>query len=214
MILWLLYILILIVFIAEIGRDGLWHSILTFFNVLFSGTLTMNFFEPLALQLDIWFPSFSYFVDFFAFWGLFITFSLLIRLSTQALSKVRVRFLKPVDLAGGAIVSLWAGWIMISLVATSLHLAPLPVNSFGSFQSDPTPRADLNPDRNWLALMHRVSQGSFSRAADSENGALRGFDPEGEFILRYGARRGTLANLETLRVRRIWGSGKIQDDQP
>lgn len=213
MILLLLFILILIIFVAEIGRDGLWHSLLTFFNVLFSGTLAMNFFEPLALQLDAWMPSFSYFVDMLAFWGLFVGFSLLIRIGTQMLSKVCIRFIKPVDLAGGMFFALWTGWIVISLVATSLHMAPLPVNSFGGgFQPTPASRLYFSPDQNWLALMHHASQGSFAKSVDPEKPEQYVFDPAGTFILKYGARRGTLETLPSLRVQRTWGSGNIQDE--
>lgn len=212
MILTLLFILILVIFVAEIGRDGLWHGLLTFFNVLFSGTLTMNFFEPLALHLDVMLPSFSYFVDLLAFWGLFIGFSLLIRLGTQSFSKVRVRFLKPVDLIGGLFMGLWTGWIMVSLIATSLHLAPLSVNSFGgSFQPTPESHAFFAPDRKWLALMHQTSQGAFARGVDAENPDQYIFDPNGQFILTYGARRAALETLPGLRVNRTWGSGQLQN---
>ena len=213
MILAALFILIMIIVVAEIGKDGLWHSLLTFFNVLFAGTLTMNFFEPLALRLDVMMPSFSYFADFLAFWGLFIGFSLSMRLLTQTLSKVRVRFLKPVDLVGGLFFGLWTGWIMVSLVATSLHLAPLAVNSFdGNGQASPESRMFwFAPDRNWLSLMQKTSQGSFARSTDSEKPEQYVFDPKGTFILTYGARRGTLETLPALRVQRTWGSGKIQE---
>ena len=213
MILAALFILIMLVVIAEIGKDGLWHSLLTFFNVLFAGTLTMNYFEPLALHLDVMMPSFSYFVDFLAFWGIFVGSSLLIRLVTQQLSKVRVRFIKPVDLAGGFFFGLWTGWILVSLVATSLHLAPLAVNSFGgNFQANPDSRVFwFAPDRHWLALMQKTSQGSFARPLSPEDPSAHVFDPAGTFILTYGARRGAFEKLPALRVQRNWGSGKIQD---
>ncbi|MEC8337070.1 MAG: CvpA family protein [Planctomycetota bacterium] len=213
MILAILFTLIMLAVIAEIGKDGLWHSLLTFFNVLFAGTLTMNFFEPVALQLDIWMPSFSYFVDFLAFWAIFTGFSLAIRLLTLRLSRVRVRFIKLVDLTGGFFFGLWTGWILISLVATSLHLAPLAVNSFGgNFQSTPESRMLwFAPDRHWLALMQKTSQGSFARPVNPETPSSHVFDPKGTFILTYGARRGTLETLPALRVQRTWGSGIIQE---
>ncbi|MBC19427.1 MAG: hypothetical protein CMJ74_04090 [Planctomycetaceae bacterium] len=213
MILSALFVLIMLVVIAEIGKDGIWHSLLTFFNVMFSGTLTMNFFEPVALRLDVMMPSFSYFVDFLAFWGIFISSSLLIRLLTQSLSKVRVRFIKPVDLAGGLFFGLWTGWILVSLVATSLHLAPLAVNSFGgNFQANPESRMFwFAPDRRWLALMQKTSQGSFARSVNPKQPSAQIFDPNGTFILTYGARRGTLETLPALRVQRTWGNGAIQE---
>ena len=212
MILNLIFFLILILFVAVLGTDGLWQNILMFFNVLIAATLMMNFFEPLALWLDYKLPTYTYIIDLLVFWGLFAFFGLLFRFCTGYLSKVRVRFLKPVDIAGGMLVALWTGWIMVSLTATSLHLAPLPVSSFGgAFQPTPESRLffGLAPDRKWLSLMHKLSEGGFSRAATEADPEQYVFDPESTFVLTYGARRGTLATLPTLRVERTWGSGLI-----
>ena len=208
--------LILILFVAILGTDGLWQNIIVFFNVLFAATLTMNFFEPVSLWLDYKLPTFSYVIDLLVFWGLFALLNIIFRVVTGQLSKVRIRFLKPVDIFGGILLSLWTGWIMVSLTLTSLHLAPLPLNSFGdTFQPDPESQMffGLAPDRKWLALMHQLSQGGFSRSAPEDNPNKYVFDPEAKFILNYGTRRKTLEslNIPQLRVQRTWGSGLIQD---
>ncbi len=214
MILNILLILILILIVALVGTDGLWHNLLVFFNVLFAGTLTMCFFEPLALWLDTKLPTYTYVVDILAFWGLFALLSVTLNICTKLLSKVRVRFLKPIDTIGGIFVSLWTGWVMVALTLVSLHMAPLPLNSFGgSFQPTPESRMffGLAPDRVWLAWMHQLSKGGFSRSAAENNPDEHVFDPEADFIITYGARRATLEELPGLRVERTWGSGLIQN---
>ena len=174
----------------------------------------MCFFEPLALWLDYKLSTYSYVVDILAFWGLFALLSIALNICTRLLSKVRVRFLKPIDTIGGIFVSLWTGWIMVALTLVSLHMAPLPLNSFGgTFQPAPESRMffGLAPDREWLAWMHQLSKGGFSKSADENNPDEHVFDPEADFIITYGARRATLEKLPGLRVERTWGSGLIQN---
>lgn len=214
MIIYLILLLIIVIVIGIVGTDGLWHSVITFFNVLLAAMLAMNFFEPASLWLDARMPTYTFVVDILVLWGLFAFFALIFRLSTSALSKVRVKFLKPVDLIGGMLVSAWTGWILVCFTLTSFHVAPLPLSGFGgAFQPEPESRMffSLAPDRKWLSLMQKMSRGSFSRSAPLDEPDKYVFDPEGRFILTYGARRETLESLSDLRVRRKWGSGKIDD---
>ena len=47
----------------------------------------------------------------------------------------------------------------------------------------------LAPDRNWLAFMHSLNQQQFPlRAAPQGDAGAHVFDPQGDFILRYGQR--------------------------
>lgn len=211
---YLIVILIVLICVAVVGTDGLWHSVITFFNVMFAATLTMNYFEPASLWLDSKMPTFTFVVDILMYWGLFFTFALVFRILTGLISKVRVRFLKPVDFAGGILVSLWTGWILASFTLTSLHLAPLPLNSMGgAFQPEPQSQMfmSMGPDRKWLALMQKLSKGSFSRKAPDNEPDKYVFDPESKFILIYGSRRAALETLPAYRVRRKWGSGVLHD---
>ena len=67
------------------------------------------------------------------------------------------------------------------------------------------------PDRKWLGFMQQTSQGSFARTVNPGKTTQHVFDPDGTFILTYGARRGVLETLPALRVPRTWGSGKVQE---
>lgn len=208
--------LIMIICLGLLGTDGLWHNIVTFFNVLIAAILTMNFFEPLGLWLDSnYMPSFTFTIDLLAFWGLFAVIGVALRIITGLLSKVRVRFIKPVDRAGGMLVSLGTGWILVSLTLTSLHLAPLPLNSFnGEFQPEPNSKMffELGPDRKWLGYIHNLSKTTLSRTPLEEQPEKYIFDPKGMFILKYGQRRKTLETLPEIRVDREWGTGKLSKD--
>jgi hypothetical protein len=81
--------------------------------------------------------------------------------------------------------------VFICFVTTTVHLAPLSRSPFrGSFQQEPLSNNffGLAPDRMFLGFMHSRSK---------ESGALsrntpRAFDAEGDFILKYGARRQAL----------------------
>jgi hypothetical protein len=214
MIITLVLLLIIVIVIGIVGTDGLWHSVITFFNVLLAATLATNFFEPASLWLDAQIPTFTFIVDILVLWGLFALFALIFRLLTSALSKVRVKFLKPVDLIGGMLVSAWTGWILVCFTLMSLHVAPLPLSGFGSaFQPEPESRMffSLAPDRKWLSLTQKMSRGGFARSAPLDEPDKYVFDPQSRFILTYGARREILESLPELRVRREWGSGTLHD---
>ena len=124
---WLLCVLILAVCGGFLYRDGLWSNAIRLVNVIFAGLLAMNFYEWLAKYLtnfsdDI--HSYVAFFDFLALWALFVLFIVIFRALTESISKVRVRFLKVVDQAGGIVLSLGIGWVMVCFTVTSLHAAP------------------------------------------------------------------------------------------
>ena len=128
-------------------------------------------------------------------------------------SKVKVRFHPIADQVGGYFFAAWTGWILVGFAVTTLHTAPLSRNFLGgAFQ--PTPESRMiwtAPDRQFLALVHKLSTPkSLGQGGGAEASKPR-FDPEGEFILKYAARRAQLEKepgggmVEGLRTRREWG---------
>ncbi|NIL98624.1 MAG: hypothetical protein GTO53_11860 [Planctomycetales bacterium] len=213
----LLYVgplLIIALCVAFVGKEGLWHALLTFFNVLTAAVLATNYFEPAATWLDSKMPTFSYIIDLVVFWGLFTGLFILFRTLTEFASQVKVRFHKWVDVPGGMLLSVWTGWLLVCLLMMSLHVAPLPRNGFGgTFQQTPESRMffSLAPDRQWLAFVHNLSFRSLGKADRQDESQTNVFDPEGTFILKYGTRRANFATTEELRVRRQFGSGVIEE---
>ena len=135
---WLLCLLILGTSVGFLYRDGLWSNAVGLVNVIFAGLLAMNFYEWLAQWMTNYnetLHSYVAFLDFLALWTCFVLFASLFRAATDAVSRVRVRFLSIVDLAGGILLSLCTGWIMVAFTLVSLHAAPLgKYPLLGSFQ--------------------------------------------------------------------------------
>jgi len=195
---------------AVVGSQGLWHSLITFFNVLVAALIATNYFEPISEWLDYNGPTFTYLIDFLVVWALFAAVFMTLRMLTDMFSRVKVRFIKPVDMAGGFLMAFWTGWVFVCFAMMTLHTAALPRNYLGgAFQPKPESRMVLGlaPDRQWLALVHRLSKESL-RPVGSEN---RVFDPQGEFVLRYGARRAEFETVPGIRVNREWGQPARRD---
>ncbi len=188
----LLLFIILLVCVAMVFSEGLWGAALMLINVMTAAMLATNFFEPVASALNKSQPSFTFCWDFLALWGLFAVSLLILRILTDKLSRHKVRFKKPVDIAGGVFFALWVGWVMVQFTLFSLHVSPLSRNFMGGdFQPTPESRMflGLGPDRNWLAWMHTMSDGGAFSRGDKLTAPERVFDRQGDFILKYGARR-------------------------
>ncbi len=196
---------ILFTSVAMLIREGVWSNLITLINVICAGLIASSLFEPLADKFESSMPSFTYLADFLTIWGLFVVSFIVLRVVTEQLSKARVRFRMPVEWAAGGVLALWIGWVLVCFTCMTLHTAPLALHSFGgAFQSE----ADVDesamfmglaPDRQWLGLMHKLSQGSLQASAAEDEGVdgVNVFDPQGEFIYRYGQRR---RNLERYMV--------------
>src|SRR4051794_12613216 len=152
-------LLILFFCVAFIFNEGLWSAAVLLVNVMLAAIIAVNFFEPLANWFDGMMPSLTYFWDFLSIWLCFAIALVLLRLATGALSKHRVRFKRPVDVAGGVFFAVCTGYLMMGFVLFTLHMAPLGRNFLG-FQPQPDSKMvfGLGPDRTWLALLHSVSE--------------------------------------------------------
>ena len=63
-------------------------------------------------------------------WAIF-SLSVIIRGSTSTLSRVKVRFKKPVELAGVLLCGAIIGWLMVCFSLFSLHTPPLATQFLG-----------------------------------------------------------------------------------
>ena len=198
-----LLIVIFALCVAFVFNEGLWGAAVLFFNVLLAAVLATTLFEPVANLLDSMLPGLTYFADFVAIWLTFAICLALLRLSTDLIARHRVRFKKPVDVAGGVFFAVWIGWLMIQFSLFTMHMSPLGRN-FMSFQEKPDTRMffGLAPDRNWLAFIHKQSkEGAFMRAPPSNDANAYVFDPQGDYILKYGERRRQFAKEPSMSVK-------------
>lgn len=187
-----LSLLLLVLFIgvfASTFNEGLWSNALTLFNMITAALLAMNFFEPVARLFDKQMPSGTNYWDIIALWLIFFLSFGAMRTATDFASRIRVRFFKPVDVAGSVFFSLWIGCVTVCFTMASLHMAPLSRNFMSFRPEDPVFFSYLSPDRYWLAFTQKVSIGPFSRMRSDTDPPEVFFDPKGEFMIKYASRR-------------------------
>ena len=205
---------LLLVFLATAGLiwlHGLWGAAVTLINMVISMLIAMNLFEPISDALEINADaSFAYLYDFVVLWmTFFFTFGIL-RLITDILSKTRVKFDMPIEMAGRSILALWCGWLMVCFTAFSLMMAPLNSETpLGAWSSPNDGAMIFSPDRLWLGFVHSRSRGALSRGKiedgpdahpDDESLNVETFDPFGEFPIKYHDRRVKYEQEEQMRV--------------
>lgn len=196
----LLMLVILFVCMATLAAEGMWSNAIRLINTVTAALLAVNFFEPAARWMDEQAPAATYVYDFVALWGLFIIFTLVFRGLTDRLSRVKVRFLMVVDQIGGGFFAFWTGWVLICFTMMTLHTAPLARNFLhGGFQPEQRMVFRLAPDRQWLGFVQKMSLGTFCRWGAPEDwrpGEERFvFDPNGDFMPKYKARRESVESL-------------------
>jgi hypothetical protein len=186
----LILAVIFIAAMAMLAREGLWSNTLTLINVLAAGIFATNVYEPVSKWLLGKAPGYEFFWDFLAIWGAFVVFYTILRLIVNFSSLVRLRFIKPVETAGGLLLAAAIGWSLVCFTTMTLHTAPLrPHFLRGDFlQADGTEMFfGLKPDVRWLELTKQVSTKSL--ATTGPNGGVKEFDPTSQFRHRYLDRR-------------------------
>jgi len=188
-----LFLLVFLVVLATLGNEGMWSNAIVLFNVVTAALVATNFWEPIVAACMKSAPSYVYLWDFLALWGLFAATYVVLRLATDNVSRVRVRFPKLADMIGSYVFALIIGWALVCFLAMTLHTAPLSRNFlFGGFQPEQSQFFGLAPDRQWLGFMQKQSMGSFSRGAPADQPEAHVFDPRGEFMIKYATRRGVM----------------------
>jgi hypothetical protein len=194
-----LLFLIMFIVVAMMWQEGLWSNALTFVNVVLAALLATNYFEPAADFFEEQAPSYTYLWDFIAIWLLFFVIYLILRAVTDAISRHRVRFKMPVEVAGRIGFAVLTAATIIGFFSMSLHTAPLPRTAVkGGFQKEPMSGnfLGLAPGRKWLAFVQSRSRGPLSQVDETATGTngVREFDPKSEFVLKYGQRRQDLSD--------------------
>jgi len=172
-------------------REGLLTAACTLMNILFAGLCAFWLFEPLANALeDILRGSIlAGSEDALALASLFVPVFMGLKAITGQWSSNVPDYPVIVDRAGSGILGAIAGYLLAGFLVCVFQTLPWGPNFMGyQYAVDPTApgaaaRRFLPPDRVWLAMMNRASEGSFSV------GGHAGFDPDGSFSLRYARYR-------------------------
>ena len=75
-----------------LASEGLWGAALMFFNLLFSGLLAFNFYEPLANLLAQNAAPVSGYADTLCLLGIFLVSLVILRVITESIAPAMVRF--------------------------------------------------------------------------------------------------------------------------
>ncbi len=209
---WLLALGIVFFIVGSTWWFGLWSNILNLISFFIAALVASSFYENVAYTLDGLEPSYQYLTEFVALWGLFVITFVGLRMMTDMLSPVRLKFHPVLDYAGRSIVCLWLACAFISFTFFSLHLAPLPPDAV--YQDPGQRELGVGPDRLWLAFIQSRSRGALSayqqsaifgdyklnvHPDDLELNA-RVFDPNGNFTFEQAARRWRMSQNPNLRV--------------
>lgn len=154
---WLYFVILAATFFATFAmmvQLGLWSNMITTINIVISGLVAFGYHQALGkLVVDNIETAgqYTFLLDFICLWLVYIlTFILLQRGLTGFLSRTRMRFKHPIDVVGGPAVALLAGWIVASLVGSSLHIAPFDEDAFGGHFTQERSSVMTNPDLAWL----------------------------------------------------------------
>ncbi|MCS7166302.1 MAG: CvpA family protein [Gemmatales bacterium] len=164
---------------ALFASQGVFLAAAMWLSVWLAGFFAFWVFEPLADWLD---PLLGHFADGVALTGLFCLALVALRGARRWLVRHDIFFPLWLDRGGGAFFGLLAGYALAGLIFCIWQTLPIHQN-FLNYE----PQQGITigqPDRLWLAVMHRASRQNLSRADPAEEETYV-FDPDASFIWRY-----------------------------
>jgi hypothetical protein len=191
MILGALTVVIMVIVGYASWREGLLTAFCAFCNVLFSGIIAFNFWEPLAAVIDsMAAESFLHgYEDFLCLTILFLIPLVSLRWLTNQLAHRMPDFHTALQHGGSVIFGMASGYLIGGFLVCVLQTLPWH-ERFMNFNPEQDPNAPgaglrriLPSDRLWLAMMHRLSSGRL------EWEDTNAFDRNGNFELRYARYR-------------------------
>jgi hypothetical protein len=179
--------------IYVLTSEGLWGAALMFFNVLFGAMVAFNFYEPLASLLDRTGINWG-FSDTLCMLGLFCVTVVVLRLTTETIAPVMVRFPMPVYHAGRLLFAVAGAAVTMAVVILAFHAAPVDKKIFGVIRHDTKPPWGLGLDHQFLGFFQYETGAVFGRYGAGQrdphhqygHGArLNLFDPRAEWLLKH-----------------------------
>jgi hypothetical protein len=167
-------------------REGVLTALAMTCNIFLAGLIAFNFWEPLASGLEpVLSGSFlAGFEDAFCLVFLFAGSLAILRVVSNNIANRQIQYHPAVQQGGSVVCALLAGYLLAGFLLCLVQTLPLPEHFLGfdaTYESHDAVRRVMPPDRVWLALMARASQGPFANGEP--------FDPEGSFELRYAKLR-------------------------
>ena len=183
-------------------REGLFTAFTMCCNVIISGLVAFNYWEPLADMLDSSFSS-SFlhgYEDVLCLLALFCVTLAALRTVTNVLGNMELSLPPGIHRGGGVVFGVLTGYLATGFLVCAFQTMPWHKNFMffdPSYDSGSTLRRVLPPDRVWLALMFRAGAYSFSNneefSAKEQDPSLYDkfytFDKYGTFEYRYARYR-------------------------
>lgn len=173
-----------------LASEGLWGAALMFFNVLFAGLIAFNSYEPVAGWLAGSLSALSGFADTLSLLLIFVVTLLLLRLTTESLAPMMVRFPGAVYHIGRWAFGLGASALAMAVFLLAFHAAPIHKKMFfGAYPYDYRPPFGMGLDWKWLGFFQYSAGQIFARNSPEnrdphdEYGNARVFDPRGRWLI-------------------------------
>lgn len=175
-----------------LASEGLWGAALMFFNALFAGIIAFNFYEPLAALLATNLNAIASYADALCVLLLYAIALLILRLSTDSLGPMMVRFPTPAYHAGRWLFGLGGAAITMAIILLAYHLSPIHKAMFyGAYPYDHRPPFGMGIDWQWLGFFQYTTGQTFANANPNdqyvdptgEYGSAKVFDPRGRWLI-------------------------------
>jgi hypothetical protein len=177
--------------------EGLWGAALMFFNVLFAGMISFNFYEPVARLIDSTGINWG-FSDTLSMLGLFCIALVVLRMTTETIAPAMVRFPMPVYHAGRLLFGVAGAAVTMAVVILAFHAAPVHKKIFTAIDYKTKPPFGLGLDHLWLGFFQYETGAVFSNMGYGQRdpyhtyghgGRVNVFDPKAEWLLDHFDRR-------------------------
>jgi hypothetical protein len=174
-------------------REGLFRAVVMCGSVLLAGLVTFNFWEPLADWLETH-TGVGPYSDAVCMIALFALTLGILRVITMVLVPVKVSYHPAAQLAGGGLVGLVIGYLVMGFLVCVFQTLPWDRDFLGFEPAASTATSDrmLPPDVLWLSLMHHAGAYPFANHLDEDvdpdearDKRYQTFDQNGSFESRY-----------------------------
>lgn len=172
--------------------EGLWGAALMFFNVVFAGMITFNFYEPLADLVDKTGLKWG-FSESLCILLLFSVSVLLLRLTTESLAPAMVRFPMPIYQAGRFVFGLGGACVTMAIIILAHEAAPVSKKVYKAIVYDTKPPFGLGFDHQWLGFFQFETGAVFVQYSNAgqpdpyrtfgQGHPIKLFDPKGEWLI-------------------------------
>lgn len=147
-----------------ITSEGLWGSALVFFDILFAFLIAFNFYEPLAGLIASNASGVAAWADMFSLGGLFVLSLFVLKLITDNIAPISVRFPPLVYQIGRLVFGLAGSVILVGFVLILFYTAPVHKRMFTTINYDSNPPFGMGLDHKLLGFVRYSSENIFRMA--------------------------------------------------